>query len=408
MERYYKILGLSNNATKEEIKKAYHKKIKAIHPDKLQGTHLEDTATFLSTEINEAYNVLIKQFHDEGSSRVNEKQAYFEKDIYFENLGLLKYSLSNDIGLIQDAVFKRTGNRDTSFINIHGWRLNTRLSENVKKVMNENNVNYSMTYYTEEGYKKLVINKRDGEKWYITGYVQEPQTQWKRKGEKRSASGIKTAGRPSYRAAVIVIIICGLIALSNLQGTSSPSQSHQRTTRQPTITTTGPRQVANSHQAIASARPGDYIIRTNGQRVVLNRSDIDYAARRLAGTQQRAPQRITTEQQIRDTLAIVARHKKARVDVNGDGLVNCIDAAVLFYQYFPDRNRVRIMRNINNAQNFNHLFNAVNFNGQWRTIEPQAFYANKQVFWMRDIWGRQYNPNFNRNETERWRVYARR
>ena len=89
MERYYKILGISSNSTKQQIKAAYHKKIKALHPDKTHGTVLEDTATFLSAEINEAYNVLMKLTSNENSSKNAGEQKYYEKDIYIENHGVL-------------------------------------------------------------------------------------------------------------------------------------------------------------------------------------------------------------------------------------------------------------------------------------------------------------------------------
>jgi len=49
---YYEILGVSRNATKEEIKKAFRKKAHLYHPDKNGG----DEAKF--KEINEAYQVL--------------------------------------------------------------------------------------------------------------------------------------------------------------------------------------------------------------------------------------------------------------------------------------------------------------------------------------------------------------
>jgi len=52
MHDYYDILGVSRNATKEEIKKAYHKLAHKHHPDKNQG---EDKKF---KEINEAYQVL--------------------------------------------------------------------------------------------------------------------------------------------------------------------------------------------------------------------------------------------------------------------------------------------------------------------------------------------------------------
>jgi len=52
MKDYYKILGVSKNATEEEIKKAYRKLAHQHHPDKAGG----DESKF--KEINEAYQVL--------------------------------------------------------------------------------------------------------------------------------------------------------------------------------------------------------------------------------------------------------------------------------------------------------------------------------------------------------------
>ena len=51
----YKVLGVSRDATKEEIKKAYRKKGKEFHPD----LHPDDpNATAKMAEINEAYDML--------------------------------------------------------------------------------------------------------------------------------------------------------------------------------------------------------------------------------------------------------------------------------------------------------------------------------------------------------------
>ena len=173
MDKYYKILGIPNSATKEEIKKAYLKKIKALHPDKVHGTALEDTATFLSAEINEAYNTLMKQFQNKKSPDTNNDSIFFEQDIYIENNGLLQYSLSNDLGLIQKALYKRTGSSDMSFIDKFGWQLNPYLSENVKKVMLKLNVTYSMTHYFDNQYETVILNKLENGNWFITGYELE-------------------------------------------------------------------------------------------------------------------------------------------------------------------------------------------------------------------------------------------
>ena len=49
-------------------------------------------------------------------------------------------------------------------------------------------------------------------------------------------------------------------------------------------------QVSGTNQGIANARPGDYIIRSNGQRVVLNQGDIDYARGQLGMSTNRTNQ----------------------------------------------------------------------------------------------------------------------
>tara|TARA_A100001015_G_scaffold24169_1_gene27299 strand:+ start:3776 stop:4573 length:798 start_codon:yes stop_codon:yes gene_type:complete len=60
---YYSVLGLSPNASKEDIKKAYKENCKKYHPDKVQ--HLgEEFKTFADEKIkqvNEAYEVLYKK-----------------------------------------------------------------------------------------------------------------------------------------------------------------------------------------------------------------------------------------------------------------------------------------------------------------------------------------------------------
>ena len=117
-----------------------------------------------------------------------------------------------------------------------------------------------------------------------------------------------------------------------------------------------------------------------------------------------------TDTKIRNTLLKVSRDFRAGKDMNGDGRVNCIDAAILFYQYYPDKENVAILLNYNTTirPTFNHLFNAVRFEDNlWRAIEPQAEILKGESYWMRDVWSKEFNPKFNEDQTWKWSKYAK-
>jgi DnaJ like chaperone protein len=62
-DKYYATLGLTNSATKDEIKKTYRDLTKKYHPDKVQhlGEEFRKTAESKMQEINYAYDELIKR-----------------------------------------------------------------------------------------------------------------------------------------------------------------------------------------------------------------------------------------------------------------------------------------------------------------------------------------------------------
>ena len=57
----YKILGVSPNATDEEIKTAYRELAKKYHPDNYSGSPIADLAGEKMKEINEAYDTVVAQ-----------------------------------------------------------------------------------------------------------------------------------------------------------------------------------------------------------------------------------------------------------------------------------------------------------------------------------------------------------
>lgn len=56
----YEVLGVSEGASQEEIKRAYKELVKKYHPDKYQNNPLSDLAEEKLQEINEAYDMLTK------------------------------------------------------------------------------------------------------------------------------------------------------------------------------------------------------------------------------------------------------------------------------------------------------------------------------------------------------------
>ena len=67
----YSVLGVSSNASDEEIKKAYRELVKKYHPDNYANNPLADLAEDKMKEVNEAYDAIVKMRTQGGGYRAS-------------------------------------------------------------------------------------------------------------------------------------------------------------------------------------------------------------------------------------------------------------------------------------------------------------------------------------------------
>jgi hypothetical protein len=116
----------------------------------------------------------------------------------------------------------------------------------------------------------------------------------------------------------------------------------------------------------------------------------------------RPPVTDVTPTAIKEDLVRMTLERIYNIDMNHDGLINCIDYTIQFYNIYPERGRnIEINWNQNPETGWSHLF--IWLDGE--DIEPGAYLLPnnpmKKIL-VTEVWGAKYDPKYSRNATKWW------
>ncbi len=142
----YKVLGVSENATQEEIRAAYLELVKKYHPDKYADNPLKELAGEKLKEINQAYEMLSKKPNSTGNS------AYGSSSGSYGSYGGA-YSRPSG-GTAYSGPFATEFARARSFINQNNLNAAREILDTVSVHNAEWNYLYGVIYLRQGWYEK--------------------------------------------------------------------------------------------------------------------------------------------------------------------------------------------------------------------------------------------------------------
>lgn len=114
----YKVLGVSREASDEEIKKAYRELARKYHPDSYVNNPLSDLVQEKMKEINEAYDEIQKQRAESvrqgGEPNNNTSSAYAGEYIHVREL--INNNNFSDAEIILDSIMQNERNAEWNFL----------------------------------------------------------------------------------------------------------------------------------------------------------------------------------------------------------------------------------------------------------------------------------------------------
>ena len=117
MTNPYEVLGVSKNASDEEIKAAYKKLAMKYHPDNYSDNPLSDLAEEKMKEINEAYDTIMAKRRGGFKGSNSSNNSYSETGVYADVRRFINQNRLEDAQEILDGVSISERNAEWYFLN---------------------------------------------------------------------------------------------------------------------------------------------------------------------------------------------------------------------------------------------------------------------------------------------------
>ena len=113
----YVVLGVSKNATDDEIKDAYRKLARKYHPDNYSDNPLADLAGEKMKEINDAYDAIMNERRNGGKSKNNSYNGANASSAFPEVRNLINRNILEQAQELLDGVPVGSRNAEWYFLN---------------------------------------------------------------------------------------------------------------------------------------------------------------------------------------------------------------------------------------------------------------------------------------------------